>query len=280
MAAPTVSVLLPTYSGSKFIGRAIKSVLSQSFGDFEFIVIDDGSRPEGAATVKEIVEEFIKKDSRIRYIRNDTNLGIQKSLNRGLRAARGAYIARIDDDDEWIDKDKLKKQTEFLETHPDCAVVGTGTIVIDENEKELFRFLGKEKDEEIKAGILRKNPFTHSSVVFRKKPALDLGGYREDEEARHVEDYDLWLRLGVSWKMTNLPFYGVRFTLREEALSARHKRVQLRRNIALIRKYGKHYGGRYAALAFSYARIFFYLLSKALPQGVRLAGFAAYKKYF
>src|SRR3989344_3196134 len=105
MKRPGISVLLPTYNGGRFITKAIESVLKQSFGDFELIVIDDGS----SDYTPKIVEEFARKDSRIIFVKNKENLGIQKTLNRGLSLAKGIYIARIDDDDEWADKNKLSE---------------------------------------------------------------------------------------------------------------------------------------------------------------------------
>jgi teichuronic acid biosynthesis glycosyltransferase TuaG len=106
---PVISIILPTYNGATYISRAIESVAAQSYTDWELLVIGDGSTDTTAG----IVAEYIKKDSRIQYVKNDSNLGIQKSLNRGLHLAQGKYIARIDDDDQWIDTEKLTKQLNF-----------------------------------------------------------------------------------------------------------------------------------------------------------------------
>jgi glycosyltransferase involved in cell wall biosynthesis len=183
-----VSIILPTYNGADRISESIKSVLNQTYTNWELLVIDDGSKDN----TKEIVENFAKSEPRIKYIKNENNLGIQKTLNKGIREAKGEYIARIDDDDIWCDLKKLEKQVGFLEKNKDYVLVGTGVIVVDESGKELFRYLVPVSDYDIRERILGKNCFVHSSVVFRKAVVLGLGGYGEGSDVRNMEDYDLW----------------------------------------------------------------------------------------
>ena len=109
MKTPLVSIIMPAYNGAKWIQKAILSVLAQSYTDFEFIIINDGS----SDNTEEIITASTKYDKRIRYIKNEHNLGVQKTRNIALSIALGEYIAEIDQDDEWIDKDKLKKQIKF-----------------------------------------------------------------------------------------------------------------------------------------------------------------------
>lgn len=258
---PIVSIILPTYNGEKFISRSIHSVLNQSFNDWELIVIDDGSKDD----ILKKVWEFSSKDGRIRCLKNENNLGIQKSLNRGLKEARGKYIARIDDDDVWIDEDKLKKQVEFLEKNPGYVVVGTGVVVMDENEKEMLRYVLPGNDEDIRKKILRKNCFAHSSVMFSREAALSLGGYDESKEKLHVEDYNLWLRMGKIGKFANLPFYGLGFTLRESAISSSNKIDQFKKDIRLVKEYEKYYPGILIGLIIGYARIYSYYFFRMIP---------------
>jgi glycosyltransferase involved in cell wall biosynthesis len=249
-----VSIILPTYNGEKYIKRAIESIIAQSFSRWELLVIDDGS----VDNTKDIIVEYSSKDNRIIYLKNEVNLGIQKTLNKGLREAKGEYIARIDDDDEWIDTDKLKKQVEFLNNNPDHVLVGTGVIVIDESGLELFRYLLPEKDKNIKKKILGKNCFVHSSVMFRKDLALSLGGYSEDTAVKHIEDYDLWLKLGTVGKLANLSIYAVKFTLRGGSISSVNKIEQFKKNINLANKYKNKYPNYFGALFRSYIRIVVY----------------------
>jgi glycosyltransferase involved in cell wall biosynthesis len=249
-----VSIILPTYNGAKYIKRAIESVISQSFSNWELLIIDDGS----SDNTENIIKEYVKKDSRIIYFKNEVNLGIQKTLNMGLKEATGEYIARIDDDDEWIDKDKLQKQVEFLNNNSDHVLVGTGVIVVDEEGKELFRYLLPEFDKEIRSKILSKNCFVHSSVIFNKNVALSLGGYDESKYTRHVEDYDLWLKLGTIGKLANLPIYAVKFTSRDGSISSINKIEQFKKNISLIKNYKNKYPNYFGAFIRSYSRLLIY----------------------
>ncbi len=234
--------------------------------------MDDGSTDDTSG----IAGSFAKRDKRVHYLRNDMNLGIQKSLNQGLREARGAYIARIDDDDWWEDAQKLEKQAAFLDTHPEAVLVGTGTVVVNKDGKEIFRFLQPETDEEIRRKILFKNCFTHSSVMFRKSTAMSFGGYDERLETRHIEDYNLWLKLGMKGKLANLPIYSVRFTMRAGNISSKNKLEQLWKDIGLVKRYGKSYPGSGSALIFAYARYASYRLFPLLP--FRETIFGLYKK--
>jgi len=256
-----VSIILTTYNGAKFITQAIESVLTQSFRDFELLVIDDGSTDNTA----EVVKKYSRKDPRIIYLKNENNLGIQKSLNRCLKEARGEWVARIDDDDIWVDPEKLRKQAEFLNASPDYVLVGTGVIMQNEAGLELFRFLNPESDKDIREKLLVKNCFIHSSVVFRKDVAFKFGGYSEKKEARHVEDYDLWLKLGTIGKMANLPIYSVRFTLRPGSISSENKSEQFKKNIIFIKKYKDQYPNYWQAIIWGYFRWIFYKLYRIIP---------------
>ncbi len=256
-----VSIILPTYNGEKYVKRAIESVIAQTYQQWELIIIDDGST-DGTHT---IVEQWSVEDARIRYFKNDTNLGIQKTLNRGLHEARGEYIARIDDDDTWCEASKLQQQVDFLNDNKEYVLVGTGVIIIDEKEKELIRYLLPTKDHTIRNSILAKNCFVHSSVVFRKDKALEVGEYDESNDTRHIEDYDLWLKLGVVGKLLNLPTYAVKFTQRDNSISAVSKIEQFKKNIKLIKKYKNKYPNYLGAIIKSYIRLFFYGFIKILP---------------
>ena len=225
----TVSIILPTYNGAARIGRSIDSVLAQTYTDWELIIIDDGSVDD--------IQIVLPSDERIRYLKNETNLGIQKSLNRGLNEAKGKYIARIDDDDVWSDTTKLEKQVAFLESNPEYVLVGTGVILVDENGNELSRYTLPSTDRAIRAKILRKNCFIHSSVMFR-----NIGiRYSEDVQVRHAEDYELWLRLGIQGKVANLPIYSVTCMVRKQSLTGQNRITQAQRILALSWKYKTKY---------------------------------------
>lgn len=256
-----VSIILPVYNGEKFIAFAIESVLAQSYRNWELLVMDDGSTDRTANVVK----RYAEKDNRIKYHKNEQNLGIQKTLNRGLKAAQGAYIARIDDDDTWCDVDKLSKQVKFLDDNPEYVLVGTGVIVVDERGNELSRYLTPCKDEDIRKKILSGNCFVHSSVMFRRAAVLKVGGYSEEEEVKHSEDYDLWLKLGEIGKFANLPIYAVKFTLRGGSVSHKNKIKQFRAVIKIAEKYKKDYPNYLLSNIRNYSRLILYGFFDFLP---------------
>lgn len=256
-----VSIILPTYNGAKWIQKSIQSVISQSYKDWELIVIDDGSTDNTAT----IVANMSQNDTRIKYIKNTVNSGIQKTLNNGLKQANGVYIARIDDDDMWADTDKLYKQVEFLNNNPDHVLVGTGVVIVDEGNNELFRYLVPTTNESIQKRLLGKNCFVHSSVMFKKSAVMQFGGYSEDAEEKHFEDYDLWLKLGTIGKLANLPTYSVRYTMRNNSLSAVNRVEVFHKLIGHLKKYKKSYKGYYGALIRAYARYIIYGIFLKLP---------------
>ena len=270
-----VSIILPTYNGGKYIKTAIESVIFQSFFNWELIIINDGS----SDNTESIVKEYTINNPRIIYLKNEQNIGVQKTLNRGLKEAKGEYIARIDDDDEWINPDKLSRQIEFLINNLDCVLVGTGVINTDGNGQELFRYLLPETDKSIRNNILYKNCFVHSSVVFKKEAVLNLEGYDESTDALHIEDYDLWLKLGTIGKLANLSIYAVKFTLREGSMSSLNKLYQLDKDIILIKKYKDKYPNYTKALILSYLRLFLYkIFDFIFPPSINSKIFKLYKQ--
>src|SRR3989344_2599957 len=248
-----ISIIILTYNRAGFISEAIESALEQSFPDWELIVIDDASEDN----TREIVEEYIVRDSRIKYFRNDEHLRISKSRNKALSLALGEYVAVLDSDDVWSDRDKLKKQYGFLEGNKDYVLIGGGVIVIDEYGKEIRRYFNRESDENIRGKILFQNQFAHSSVMFRREAALKAGGY--DENLNIGEDYDLWLRLGVVGKMANLKEDLLKYRVHGGNITLRRIEA-LKNNIAIIKKYKDRYPNYYLAYARRWLRVLIYRL--------------------
>ncbi|HET8892642.1 MAG TPA: glycosyltransferase [Gaiellaceae bacterium] len=185
---PRVSVLLPVYGGASHVGDAIASVLGQTYGDFELLVLDDCSPDESAA----IAERF--GDRRTRIIRNDRNLGQVATLNRGLREATGEYIARLDQDDICSQR-RFERQVALLDADPSVAVVGTWVDVVDDHGARVDDLRTQLEDRSDTLLLILENrlPLAHPSVMFRAGPVRDAGGY--DESVRYCEDMDLWRRL-------------------------------------------------------------------------------------
>lgn len=251
---PTVSVILPTYNSAHSIGATIESVLAQSFKDFELLILDDGSTDDTAAAVA----PYLLADNRVKLLRQEHNKGLQKTLNHGLRAATGEMIARIDADDVWCEREKLASQVSYLQKHDDCVLVGTGVIVVDANDVEQYRYLNPERDCGIRARFLAKNCFAHPSVLFLRQLATHTVFYSEQADHRHIEDYELWLRLGQYGTLANLPLYALRYCVGNSQISSRHRVEQVQKTIALIKQYRNAYPHFWRALVRQYMRLVVY----------------------
>jgi len=205
MANPKVTVLMSVYNGERYLREAIDSVLKQTFRDFEFLIINDGSSDSTAKILKGY------NDPRIKIIDNKKNMGLTRSLNKGLRQAKGEYIARQDADDISLPQ-RLKIQVEFLDKNLDCALVGCAYYQIDENGElgSVIKVLSK--DSEIKEGLRKQNWFGHGSTMMKRDVLLEVKGY--DEKYKFSQDYDLWLRITEDYKVANIeePLYCWRIT--------------------------------------------------------------------
>lgn len=251
MEKPFVSVVISTHNRQNYIKRAIESIFYQTYKNFEVIIVDDGSGDE----TPKILSELLKKDSRIKIIRNKKNLGFVKSLNLGVGQAKGKYLARLDDDDFWSDKAKLEKQIDFFEKNLDYVLIGGGMVKINEENREIGRYLFPEKDEEIRKTLLVDNLFAHSSVVFRKDAWEKVGGY--EEEVDFFADLDLWLKLGKVGKFYNFQDYFICYLEDKENRADYKIRRKLRLNIKLRKKYQNDYPGFWKAF-FVYLGNYFY----------------------
>lgn len=185
MTNPKITVLMSVFNEQTYLREAVESVLSQTFGDFEFLIIDDGS----AKPFDDLIAEY--KDDRIRLFRQD-NIGLARSLNRGLRLARGDYIARMDADDVCR-FDRFHLQIKEMEAHHQIDLLGSFFDVIDE-KGELI-----ETKELITDPIYRlwrlqfHNNYGHGAMMLKKQSVLKQGAY--DETLLYAQDYDLWSRI-------------------------------------------------------------------------------------
>lgn len=202
---------MSVYNGEEYLREAIDSILQQSFGDFEFIIIDDGSKDNSA----QIVRTY--SDRRIFLIQQD-NKGLARALNKGLSVARGKYIARLDADDIAL-PERLKLQYEFMEEHPMVSALGSNAIITDQNGKELYTSSQLTSWPEIR-NKLPHTPFFHSSVMFRREIAFKCGGYYEAIR-QHFEDVILWNKLAQYGELRNLPQVLIRYRLVPGAISNR-----------------------------------------------------------
>lgn len=181
-----VTVLLAVFNGEQYVHNCIESVLNQTFTNFEFVIINDCSTD----STKEIIKSF--KDKRIKLINNQNNIGLTKSLNVGLKQAKGTYIARIDADDIMISS-RLEKQVNFLKGNPLVSVVGSQGYYITEKNQIINPFNWETGIENCIFQIITgNNPVGHPFVLFEKKAIDNIGNY--NETYLKAQDYELWLR--------------------------------------------------------------------------------------
>ena len=192
MPNPTISVIMPAYNAEKYINEAIDSILAQTFTDFEFIIIDDGSTDSTCA----IVESY--SDSRIRFFKNEHNLGVAATLNRGLDLARGEYIARMDADDISLPT-RFEKQAAYMDSHPDVVVCGTGVECFGARHETRFF---SETDAQLKIDLLFGCCFAHPSVIIRS--SVISSGFHYDTAFDKMEDYELWWRISNFGKLASI----------------------------------------------------------------------------
>ncbi len=202
---PLVSIIITTYNRPKYLKGAIKSVLAQKYSPLEVIVVDDASsNPETAKSLSEIA------DQRVKVLRHPRNSGGAVSLNTGLSSARGEYIAILDDDDEWIDENKLSAQVDFMESHTDHVLVGTqGIFVESDTNNEIWRSNDDLDDSTIREEFLLKNPILHSSVLYRSSAVNKANGY--DINFKRGKDWDLLLRLAQIGKVAVLGITALKY---------------------------------------------------------------------
>lgn len=217
-----ISVVMSVFNGEKYLREAIESILEQTYKDFQFVIVNDGSTDSSL----EIMREYQKKDQRIKII-NQENTGLAKALNRGIKQAKGKYIARMDADD--ISKpDRLDKQIEFLENNPNCVALGTQSYVIDNDGNELFITNLPTEKKTIKENYLpARNPFYHGSVMFRKDSYIEVNGYNEDI-IHFIEDLILWNNLSDIGELQNLSDALYVHRIQPNSLATRPKKIEKR----------------------------------------------------
>lgn len=215
MTAPAVTVLMPVYNGEAHLCEAVDSILAQTFTDFELIVVDDGSSD---ATPK-ILEDYARKDTRVRIVHNEQNVKIAASLNKGLMLARAPLIARMDADDVSL-PERLAEQVRFMTVREAITLCGSFMRIYDTNE--LWSL--PEENDYIRARLLFWNSFYHPTVVFRKEEVLRLTDGYAEEASGYCEDYDLWIRLAEhsEVRFANIPQALVRYRQGHKVLSPQH----------------------------------------------------------
>ncbi|HHV23598.1 MAG TPA: glycosyltransferase [Methanosarcina sp.] len=189
-----VTVLMSVYNGEKYLKEAVDSILSQTFTDFEFLIIDDASTDK----TPEILHSY--GDQRIRIVTNEENLGLTKSLNKGLALARGEYIARMDADDISL-PERLEVQVKFMESNPEVCVCGSWIEIIGHNAGDIWKYPTDSND--IQCKHLFECSIAHPSAIF-KKDILDQNHFRYDPAFKRSQDYELWVRISTLYPLANI----------------------------------------------------------------------------
>lgn len=215
---PLVSVVMVICNVERFLAASIESVLRQTFRDFEFIILDYGSTDKS----KEIVLSYAAKNAAIKLFEIPPCSYIEAKI-AVCSMAQGRYLAVQDADDNSF-PDRLLRQVEFMERNLEVAVIGGGADWINAEDKFLWTFESPASDEEIKAALVTRSPFVHSSVLMRRAAYVQVGGYRH--LFAQAEDYDLFLRMSEHFQCANLKEVIVQYRIHPQQLSLRTRRKQ------------------------------------------------------
>lgn len=191
MNTPAVTVLMPVYNAARYLKRSMDSILDQTFSEFEFLIIDDGSTDNTVS----IVESY--RDPRIRLVKNEANMGISATLNRGIALANCSLIARMDADD-FSYPERLQKQYNYMMLHPECALLSTWVRVVSDDD--LFIKLERYRSEFYYYNLTFECWMYHPTIMFRKEPIIKAGMYSK----MYSEDYDLFWKVSSQFKIWNL----------------------------------------------------------------------------
>jgi len=232
---PAVSIIMPAYNAARYIKAAVDSMLAQTFTNFELIIINDGST-DGTAT---ILDGYT--DPRIHVLNNEANIGITDTLNRGLTAATGTFIARMDADDISY-RARLEKQVAYLHAHPDVGLLAANVIFIDEDGQPIKEaptaYPGPLSEMVLRWQLLWHNPLIHSSIVLRR---AILGTQQFDPTFIACEDYELWTRLLQQTRAVLLPDVLLDYRLvstginrTKQAIQAEHVQRIIKRELTAV----------------------------------------------
>ncbi|NDW09800.1 glycosyltransferase family 2 protein [Dysgonomonas sp. 520] len=229
-SSPFVSVVMPAYNAEKYLKEAIDSILNQTYKNFEFIIVDDGSTDK----TSEIIESYT--DNRIKLLKNDKNRGLIYSANIAIRVATGKYIARMDADDISL-PERLEKQVLFLEKNNEVSILGTSYVRSD-NNKQVHH---PENTELIKIYLLEGTTFAHPSVMIRRNNIVQYNLFFQDEYIS-AEDYALWTSFSMkNLNMANLQDVLVYYRIHNEQISV-SKAFEQRETTRKVRiEYAKFY---------------------------------------
>ena len=213
---PKITVLMSVYNAENDLSESIESILNQSFKDFEFLIINDGSTDQ----TSQILHEFASQDERIKVI-DQQNTGLTKALNVGIKHASGIYIARQDADDISY-PNRLQDQADFLDKNPETLLLGGNCDDLYEDGSR--RVWGAHIQDELKALTFRQTPFAHSTVMMRTESLKELSGY--DETYQTSQDMELWMRFAKKGEIAMLDTPLILRKVAGSSISAKRRKRQ------------------------------------------------------
>jgi glycosyltransferase involved in cell wall biosynthesis len=223
---PRVSVIIPSYNHEKYVAEAIQSVLDQSYQDFEIVITDDGSNDNTVDVIKQFT------DSRIKLFVFDKNLGASIATNHCIKNSTGEFVALLNSDDVWL-PNKLEKQVQFLDKHPDIGAVFSYSEFIDENSQlfikehfytTIFQQPNRTRFEWLNYFFYRGNCLCHPSILIRKECYDTVGLY--DPRYAQLPDFDFWIRLCQKYEIHIIVEKLIRFRLRDNEANASGQRPE------------------------------------------------------
>ncbi len=236
MGNPFITVFMPNYNNEKYLASSIISILSQTYANYELIILDDASGDDSWT----IIQEFANKNDKIRTFKNNENLHVVNTRNKGfqLSSNESKYFAIIDSDDISL-PNRLEEQISFLESNKEYGIVGSDAIIIDENDDVIGYRSYPSKDYEIRKKILRFNPFAQSSIIIRKSILDQIGDY--DPEWKACSDYDLWLRIGQKSKFYNVKSNLIKYRISNTQMKSTNLKLTVQNTYRIQKKAIKKY---------------------------------------
>ena len=229
LSGKKVSILMPVYNCAEFLGIAINSILSQTYDNWELIICDDGSTDATFSIAKTFRERYPGK---IVVLKNNSNIKLNRTLNKCLKRSSGEYIARMDGDDV-CHRDRIKIEADWLDKNPKYALVSCQMDLFDADG--VFGRANFPQGEIAKQQLLQGPPFCHAGMMLRRDAMLKVGGYSEGEEYLRVEDYDLWFKLYLSG-FTGFNLSEVLYSMRDDTAARNRRTFRNRYNEFLVKK--------------------------------------------
>jgi len=230
--SPLVSVLMPAYNAENYIDEAIKSILKQTYKNFEFIILDDASTDN----TWNILNDYVKKDNRIKIFKNPKNLYIAGARNKLIKLAKGKYIAWQDADDIAYPK-RLEQQVNFLNSYPQVGIVG-GFLDFFENGKVKSVRKYAEDDAVLRKRMFRYSPVAQPAAMIRKQCFDEVGGY--NLKYPPAEDIDMSFRIGINWKFANIQNSILKYRITQTSATFKKLKHQFLSTLEVRNNYAKN----------------------------------------